>query len=72
MDGKQLLAKYVLDSGKQQAAIAAEIGCSEGHLSAILSGTRGTSPKMAKRISEVTGIPFEALLLERSRQEEAA
>jgi plasmid maintenance system antidote protein VapI len=72
MDGRRLLAKYLADTGKQQAAAASEIGCSEGHLSAILSGTRGTSPKMAKRISEVTGIPFEALLLERSKQGEAA
>lgn len=72
MNGRQLLSEYVEASGKPQAEIAREIGCSEGHLSAILSGTRGTSSKMAKQISSVTGLPVEALLLERVRQSEAA
>lgn len=66
MDGKKLLAEYIARTGKPQAEFARQVGCSEGHLSSILSGARGVSPKLAKRISDVTenNVPFEAMLIE--------
>lgn len=46
-----------MDSHKEisQARLAADSGCSEGHLSLVLKGDRGVSMRLAKRLSDATG-----------------
>lgn len=60
--GCALLAKFIEENSTQRQ-FAREVGCSESHLSLILSGKSGMSFGMAKRISEATGgkVPVEAL-----------
>lgn len=63
MDGRQAIAAYI-KAGTTQAKLAREVGCSEPHLSLILKGKRGLSLTLAKRLSQVTGVPIESLVLE--------
>lgn len=51
MDGRQLLADYIRANPASQAKLARDAGCSEGHLSLILSCKRWASPKLAHKIS---------------------
>jgi transcriptional regulator with XRE-family HTH domain len=56
MNMKHPLAVW-MDSHKEisQARLAADSGCSEGHLSLVLKGDRGVSMRLAKRLSDATG-----------------
>lgn len=72
MDIRHPLAVW-LDSnpGISQSKLAADVLCSEPHLSLILQRKRGVSMKLAQRLSVATGgaVPIEAFLLD---QPEAA
>ena len=58
-DGRAMLSAFIKDKTEHttRRKFAAEYGISEGHLSAILSGKKGISLDLAKRLSEITGIP---------------
>lgn len=60
MDGRHELAQFI-ERTTTQAAFARTVRCSEGHLSLVLSGKRDMSFKLAKRVSEASGVPLEAL-----------
>ncbi len=62
-DGLKRLAEFIA-AASSQAEFAKQVGCSEPHLSLVLSGARGLSLKLAKRISEATGgaVSMEALV----------
>lgn len=72
MDIRHPLAVW-LDSNPDisQSKLAADVLCSESHLSLILQRKRGISMKLAQKLSVATGgvVPIEAFLLE---QPEAA
>lgn len=53
-NGRALLAQFIRQR-TTQAKFARDIGCSESHLSLVLSGSRGVSFGLAKRISKATG-----------------
>jgi len=53
----QRLRKYIQREKVTQAAVAAELGVSGGHLSDILSGKELPSLALAVRIEDLTGIP---------------
>lgn len=57
--GRKQLATFIGEM--TQAEFARRIQCSESHLSLILSGERGMSFRLAKRVSQETGIPIEDL-----------
>lgn len=59
MNGRQLLQSYI-SANTSQAQFARDIGCSDSHLSLILSGGRGPSLKLAQRIEELSGVPMGA------------
>ena len=67
MDGRKLLAEHIAATNKPKAEFARRVGCSQGHLSLILSGARGVSLNLAKRISDETNgrVPIESLVLVR-------
>lgn len=54
-----------------QAKLAADSECSEPHLSLILSGERGVSMRLAKRLSDATGgeVRIEDFLMDREPAE---
>lgn len=70
MDGRKLLRKFI--ERNSQAYLAREAGCSESHLSLILSGQRGASLRLTRKFSEITSIPVEKLDLEKLHKEVAA
>jgi transcriptional regulator with XRE-family HTH domain len=70
MDGRQHLRRFL--EKNSQARLAREVGCSEAHLSLVLSGQRGASLRLALKLSDATGIPIEKLDLERKPNEAAA
>jgi DNA-binding transcriptional regulator YdaS (Cro superfamily) len=51
--GLKRLGDFIKARGSQRD-FAKEVGCSESHLSLVLSGAKGLSLKLAKRISEAT------------------
>lgn len=65
MDARQLLAKWIAEN-TTQAQFARDVGCSESHLSLVLSKDRGWSLPMARKMSKATGgaVPFEAFVAE--------
>jgi transcriptional regulator with XRE-family HTH domain len=70
MDGRELLADYFRTNPASQAKVAQEAGCSQGHLSLILSKKRWASPKLARRIGKATNVPANSLVS--PKQHEAA
>jgi len=56
------LTEYKEKRGLSMADIAQEFGVTAAHLSMILAGKRVPSRKLAKKISEKTGIPVLNLL----------
>lgn len=62
MDGIDQLAGYLNREKASQAQFAREVLCSESHLSLVLARKRGLSVPLAKRISQKTGIPAQALV----------
>lgn len=62
MDGIELLIDYLRREKASQAQFAADVKCSESHLSLVLARKRGLSVPLAKRISNKTGVPFTALV----------
>ncbi len=65
------LAEYKEKNGLSIADLAKEFGVTNAHLSMILSGKRYPSRKLAKIISQKTGIPILNLLFPTKSQEEA-
>lgn len=63
MDGRKQLAEQIRREGSQ-AKVAKEVGCSESHLSLVLDGKRWASPRLASRLSGVTGgaVPAKSLV----------
>ena len=61
-NGRAMLAQFIRQR-TTQAKFARDVGCSESHLSLVLSGSRGVSFALAKRISKATGgkIPVSVL-----------
>jgi DNA-binding transcriptional regulator YdaS (Cro superfamily) len=72
MDGRKLLAAFIRANPASQAKLARDAGCSEGHLSLILSGKRWASPKLAHKISRAIDGAVPAKELVSPRQHEAA
>jgi transcriptional regulator with XRE-family HTH domain len=56
------LAEFKEKKGLSGREMARQLDISESYLSEILSGQRSLSKKLAKRISEITGIPVLNLL----------
>lgn len=56
------LLEFKKNKGLSNQAMAKLLGISDAHLSMILSGQRIPSRKLARRISEKTGIPLLNLL----------
>lgn len=61
-DGREQLAAFLKD--RRQVEFAKEVGCSAAHLSMFLSKRRGISYRLAKRVSEASGISIDALMCE--------
>ena len=61
MDGIELLADYIRRGAASQAQLARDVECSESHLSLVLARKRGLSAALAKRLSNVTGVPMREL-----------
>lgn len=59
---KRSLSEIKKNKGLSNQAMASWLGISDAHLSMILSGQRIPSRKLARRISEKTGIPLLNLL----------
>lgn len=68
MDGIEQLADYISRGEASQAQVARNVGCSESHLSLVLSRKRGLSVPLAKRISVATGVPVRALVADKLDQ----
>lgn len=64
MHGKDLLADFLKD--KSHAEFARLVGCSEGHLSLILSGKRKASADLATRIAEQSPVPARELVSDKT------
>jgi transcriptional regulator with XRE-family HTH domain len=64
--GRDLLAEFLKTSSAyaSQKHFAEAIGCSESHLSLILSGKRSPSMRLSKRIADETGglVPMASLV----------
>jgi len=58
------LAKWIERNEVSQQDFADKIGCGSSMVSQILKGTKFPSPKLARRISRVTGLPLEVVLFE--------
>ena len=58
------LRRYIQKHRTTQRALAAELGISETHLSAILAGRYGPSLDLAARVENLTGIPARAFASE--------
>ena len=54
-DGRAMLADFIRQR-TTQTKFAEEVGCRPAHISLILSGKKGMSVDLARRISVVTGI----------------
>lgn len=67
MDGRQKLASLIARESSQ-ARFAKRVGCSESHLSLILSGESDASPELAHRISDAVNgqVPARALVSEKT------
>lgn len=61
MDGIDYVRNYITRETASQAQLARDVKCSESHLSLVLARKRGVSAKLAKRISEATGVPMREL-----------
>lgn len=63
VSGRARLARFI-EANTTQVRFAKQIECSESHLSLILSGYRGVSMKLAKRIAEATAgaVPMDTLV----------
>jgi transcriptional regulator with XRE-family HTH domain len=57
------LQTYLAKTGTTQAALAAEVGISRGHMSEIASGEKTPSLPVAARIEQVTGGLVKAISL---------
>jgi transcriptional regulator with XRE-family HTH domain len=58
--GMARLARYIREN-TTQAQFARDVECSEPHLSLVLKGKRGLSMRLARNISDKSGIPLEEL-----------
>ena len=56
------LANHLSETGKKPAQLAKELDVEPSTITRILRGERRPSPDLAKRISDVTGIPVVDLL----------
>ena len=56
------LVDWIKQNPAKQADLADLFGCSQATISLILKGDRLPSPKLARRISRVTGLSLESLL----------
>jgi transcriptional regulator with XRE-family HTH domain len=57
------LADYFARTGKTQQSLAARLGVSRPYVSLLASGERQPSLDLALRISELTGVPLDALVV---------
>ena len=69
MDGRKQLAEFIRRDGSQ-AKIAAEVGCSQGHLSLVLDGKRWASPQLALKLSRAVkdAVPADELVSPKTRE----
>lgn len=52
-----VLDQYLKTTGMTEADLAQRVGCGQPHIWRIRTGDRRPSPKLAKRLEEVTKIP---------------
>lgn len=57
------LKKYLESGHLSEKELAEKLGVTISHVNMIKRGERRPSPELAKKIEEITGIPFQALLL---------
>lgn len=61
------LALWFARSGYTQRAVATVLGITDGHMSSLVAGNRSPSLSLAIRISDLTGLPVQELVVERPK-----
>lgn len=72
MDAKRKFQAWLVETGRTQGTLAAELGMSVGKLSMILNGHQKCSLELALQLSRMTGLPVELFAGFRSQRESVA